>query len=60
LGESTPSRKRRAVIIGGSMSGLFAAAYLRLRRALQEDVRQGAGSYGPYFENGNWLPIKRH
>src|ERR1044071_9182890 len=48
---SSPARKRRAVIIGGSMSGLFTAAFLRqigwdcdvYERSSVELVGRGAG-----------------
>src|SRR5882672_7760189 len=48
---SAPRRKRRAVIIGGSMSGLFSAAFLRrigwnvdvFERSPVELVGRGAG-----------------
>src|SRR3954471_23286281 len=48
---SSPSRKRRAVIVGGSMSGLFTAAFLRqigwecdvYERSGVELVGRGAG-----------------
>ena len=51
---STPRRKRRAVIIGGSMSGLFSAAFLRqigwdvdvYERSGVELVGRGAGITG--------------
>src|SRR5689334_23309142 len=49
--QSSPKRKRRAVIIGGSMSGLFTAAFLRqigwecdvYERSPVELVGRGAG-----------------
>src|SRR5918997_6239061 len=48
---ASPARKRRAVIIGGSMSGLFTAAFLRqigwdadvFERSNVELVGRGAG-----------------
>jgi 2-polyprenyl-6-methoxyphenol hydroxylase-like FAD-dependent oxidoreductase len=50
-GRSSPRRRRRAIIIGGSMSGLFAAAFLRqigwdadvYERSQVELVGRGAG-----------------
>src|SRR6185436_5890522 len=51
MAATTPSRRPRAVIIGGSMSGLFAAAFLRqigwdtdvFERSSVELVGRGAG-----------------
>jgi 2-polyprenyl-6-methoxyphenol hydroxylase-like FAD-dependent oxidoreductase len=51
MSASTSSRRRRAIIIGGSMSGLFAAAFLRqigwdahvYERSTIELVGRGAG-----------------
>ena len=42
MADLTPSRPRRAVIIGGSMSGLFSAAYLR-RIGWEVDVYERSG-----------------